>query len=402
MSNSIPTKNYVLYFDKNKAHHLAFFQALLDRVEKYEPEALQKDGDLNTLWRAAVPSKPPLPASPAPGPSSPSGAPPTWASMTTMAKAAGAKFPELVAAQGALESGWYKHTSGVNNFFGLKGAGTAKETKEFVNGKWIAIIDSFIDFASVQECVNYLVERWYKDFKVYNGVNSATSREEAARMLVKEGYATDPEYANKLISLMNENTSSVVPAPLPPPLPPQQVILAALDPRGSEEAGLIGPKIKAPVKVGDSYLLVNDRDSDMEAYDYSGKFLWKIPCLAKGVGGKDWRKKNSDTPPGLYKIGQIYADYEENPNPPRSDEAESYGWYSFDMIELEGQEARNQRAGIMLHGGGSACGWPGAWAPKQGLHPTLGCLRAHNIDLRDRVLPLTKKGTVFIGVFQEP
>ncbi len=55
----------------------------------------------------------------------------------------------------------------------------------------------------------------------------------------------------------------------------------------------------------------------------------------------------------------------------------------------------------MLHGGGSACGWPGAWAPQQPLHPTLGCIRIHNADLRDRVLPLYRQGTVYVGVFQE-
>jgi hypothetical protein len=41
----------------------------------------------------------------------------------------------------------------------------------------------------------------------------------------------------------------------------------------------------------------------------------------------------------------------------------------------------------------SALGWPGAWAPNQKLMPTYGCCRAHNIDLRDKVLPLTKQGT---------
>lgn len=177
---------------------------------------------------------------------------------------------------------------------------------------------------------------------------------------------------------------------------------AGLDPRGKEEDGMVGPKKTAPVKPGDSYLLVNDRDQDMEAYDHTGKLLWKIPCLARGQGADNvWTKKNSDTPPGLYKIGQIYRDYDKNPSPPQSDTAMSYGWYSFDLIELEKQEAANGRAGIMIHGGGTACGWPGAWAPRQTLHPTLGCIRCHNTDLRERILPLCSKGTVYVGVFQE-
>ena len=165
---------------------------------------------------------------------------------------------------------------------------------------------------------------------------------------------------------------------------------------------MAGPQKAAPVQPGDTYLLVNDRDQDMEAYDHSGKFLWKLPCLARGQGADtDWSHTNTDTPPGLYKLGQLYADYEQNPNPPCSDTAMAYGWYSFDLEELEGQEIKAGRAGIMLHGGGSACGWPGAWAAQQPLHPTLGCIRIHNADLRDKVLPRYRQGTVYVGVFQE-
>ena len=79
----------------------------------------------------------------------------------------------------------------------------------------------------------------------------------------------------------------------------------------------------------------------------------------------------------------------------------SYGWYSLDMVELENQEAKHGRAGIMVHGGASACGWPGAWAPNQQLFPTYGCVRAKNIDLRDKIVPLAKTGAIFISVYQE-
>jgi len=129
----------------------------------------------------------------------------TWAGVKAAAKDAGAKYPEVVAAQWALESGYGKHTSGKNNFFGLKGSGTERETKEFINGKWITIRAGFIDFPDLQTCVSYLVERWYLDYKQYKGVNRAVSREDCARLLQKEGYATDPSYPEKLIRLMNEN-----------------------------------------------------------------------------------------------------------------------------------------------------------------------------------------------------
>jgi hypothetical protein len=129
----------------------------------------------------------------------------TWKGVKAAAQIAGAKYPEVVAAQWALESGYGKHTSGENNYFGLKGEGTERETKEFINGQWITIQAGFIDFPDLQTCVTYLVDRWYRDYQRYKGVNRASSPEECARLLVAEGYATDPQYADKLIKLMREN-----------------------------------------------------------------------------------------------------------------------------------------------------------------------------------------------------
>ena len=56
------------------------------------------------------------------------------------ARLAGAKFPECVAAQWALESGWGQHTSGVNNFFGIKGEGSDCVTWEHFDGKDLSLI----------------------------------------------------------------------------------------------------------------------------------------------------------------------------------------------------------------------------------------------------------------------
>ena len=126
-----------------------------------------------------------------------------WNAVVDAAKEAGAKYPEVVAAQWALESSWGKHTSGIHNYFGLKGSGTNVNTTEFINGKWITIKAGFLDFPNLKTCVCYLVDRWYKDYSRYQGVNRAKSRNECARLLVKEGYATDPDYATKLIQIMD-------------------------------------------------------------------------------------------------------------------------------------------------------------------------------------------------------
>ncbi len=39
--------------------------------------------------------------------------------------------------------------------------------------------------------------------------------------------------------------------------------------------------------------------------------------------------------------------------------------------------------------------------PHQALHPTLVCLRLHNINLRDHVLPLAERGTAYERVLQQ-
>lgn len=118
---------------------------------------------------------------------------------------AGARWPELVVAQFILESGHGKYQSGRNNFFGLKGPGKTVETTEYINNSEVAILDSFLNFDTPAECVKYLVDRWYKDYKAYRGVNNAATKEEAARMLVSEGYATDPRYAEKLLKIMSQS-----------------------------------------------------------------------------------------------------------------------------------------------------------------------------------------------------
>ena len=127
--------------------------------------------------------------------------------VSDMAAQAGAKFPGLVAAQWQLESGGgtsqlaTKH----NNLFGQKGAGVSYNTKEDYGNGMVTVKDDFMSFGSPQESVNYLVDRWYKDFGKYKGVNNAGSAAEAANMLKQQGYATDPNYVNKLLDIRNRN-----------------------------------------------------------------------------------------------------------------------------------------------------------------------------------------------------
>ena len=132
---------------------------------------------------------------------------PNWKAVEAVARDKGARWPQVVAAQWALESGWGKHTSGKNNFFGIKGTpGTSRETKEFLNGKWVTITDTFKDYSSPEACIEDLIRLWYKDYRSFKGINNAPHWEEACHMLRREGYATDPTYPVKLINLIKENT----------------------------------------------------------------------------------------------------------------------------------------------------------------------------------------------------
>jgi hypothetical protein len=305
-----------------------------------------------------------------------------WDECFQTARRCGARYPELVAAQCSLESGFGKHTSGKNNYLGIKGPGSATTTQEWYDGQWVTIRAGFIDFPSLAACIDYLVTRWYKDYRHFKGINNAANRYAAARALKEQRYATDPDYPTKLSELMKEYAPE------------------------STKITMIGPKKKPQqfgFKKGDSHLIVNDISETMKAFNFEGEFLWEIPCLARGqYSDNEFKLQNSDTPPGVYKIGAIYKDYEAKGDKPAYDRTlMSFGWYSFDLVDLEGQETGIGRAGLMVHGGGSACGWPGAWAPKQQLFPTHGCIRCHNVDLRDKILPLSKQGTIFISVFQE-
>ena len=139
-----------------------------------------------------------------------------WDKFTEWGKEKGAKYPQLVSAQWALESGWGSALSAKNNFFGIKatsGESSANQkTREVVNGKDIYINANFKNFETPQDAVEHLVTQWYKDYKGYKGVNNAGSPNEAAAMLKSEGYATDPTYPQKLIELMQKKGVSSGPA----------------------------------------------------------------------------------------------------------------------------------------------------------------------------------------------
>jgi len=145
--------------------------------------------------------------------------------MMPMAEAAAKRLgvdPKYLVAQAALETGWGKHMvkqadgSNSNNLFGIKshgwdGGSAPAVTQEFVNGKAVTetakfrTYDSFAD--SFHDYVNFLQSNDRYDKALSTNGNS----ERFMQGLQQAGYATDPQYARKVIQIArNMNTYQTV------------------------------------------------------------------------------------------------------------------------------------------------------------------------------------------------
>jgi len=115
-------------------------------------------------------------------------------------------------AQAILESNW--HTSILstqyNNLFGIKARAGQKSvvlpTQEFENGEWKTIQGRFAAYDSWQQSMKAHAELLYHgtswNAAQYQHVLAAKDYQAAAAALTRDGYATDPAYAEKLISII--------------------------------------------------------------------------------------------------------------------------------------------------------------------------------------------------------
>ncbi len=121
---------------------------------------------------------------------------------------------DLILAQAALETGWGKEriktASGGNshNVFGIKAGASWKgeitdiTTTEYVDGKPKKSVQSFRVYPSYEAAFSDYASL-ISSAPRYQGVVNAPDAKAAAQALQRGGYATDPEYANKLIAVMN-------------------------------------------------------------------------------------------------------------------------------------------------------------------------------------------------------
>jgi Muramidase (flagellum-specific) len=118
------------------------------------------------------------------------------------AQAASAKTgidPRLIMAQTALETGYGKSIPG-NNYFGIKGGGGAPiETTEVINGRPTRVLAPFRGYKSPEESFQDYAS--FMQGNRYAGVRQAKGLEAQIAELGKSGYATDPDYAKKLLAI---------------------------------------------------------------------------------------------------------------------------------------------------------------------------------------------------------
>ena len=111
--------------------------------------------------------------------------------------------PRIVAAQAALETGWGKSVKG-NNLFGIKSHGKADglmvQTHEVLDGDRVKLKDSFRTYDSYDASISDYGE-FLRENKRYQPMLEADTLDEQIMALGKSGYATDPEYANKIADI---------------------------------------------------------------------------------------------------------------------------------------------------------------------------------------------------------
>lgn len=144
-------------------------------------------------------------------------------SLTAAAQAAQAKTgvpASFTIAEAALESGWggSRLATEANNFFGVKadpswlGYVVVFNTREYLDGQWTMVPARWRKYDSFDACLvdhgNFL-----RSNPRYEHCFDAPDGEAFARSVQAAGYATDPDYADKLIQIMRLHNLMALDAP---------------------------------------------------------------------------------------------------------------------------------------------------------------------------------------------
>ena len=130
--------------------------------------------------------------------------------------------PEALLAQAALESGWGQRMpknadgSSSNNLFGIKageewrGARAAADSMEVVNGVAARKRSQFRAYGSIDESVQDFAKLLANSPRYKEALAAGTDTAAYFATMGNSGYATDPDYANKLSQIMDSGTIQAV------------------------------------------------------------------------------------------------------------------------------------------------------------------------------------------------
>jgi flagellar protein FlgJ len=136
------------------------------------------------------------------------------------AKQAGAAIgldPKLLVAQAALETGWGKSIaqgsdgSSSNNLFNIKSASHSDsesvkvQTTEYIADTPVKVSASFRKYASVERSFDDYVSLITQQDRYKNALEHAADPARYVDELGKAGYATDPEYGSKIMSIYHSD-----------------------------------------------------------------------------------------------------------------------------------------------------------------------------------------------------
>lgn len=119
---------------------------------------------------------------------------------------------EVILAQSALESNWGRSVKG-NAYFGIKGESTTGHSITFsthevtLSGKRVNEIDEFRAYGNYAEAADdyaALIQRKYPTVFAYH------DPEKFAEAIARRGYATDPDYARKLKSIIHSHIAPLL------------------------------------------------------------------------------------------------------------------------------------------------------------------------------------------------
>ena len=108
-------------------------------------------------------------------------------------------LPSVAIAMACQESGYNIKS---DSLFGIKGEGFYSPTTEYIDGVETHIVDSFKIYPTASEAIVGLYD--LMQWAHYDSATGELSRYMQAVNVQKCGYATDPSYANSIISIMDD------------------------------------------------------------------------------------------------------------------------------------------------------------------------------------------------------